>query len=495
MSPARFLACAGCLVALAARSGATERNAWPVYVAQEDVAGHVVSWESVGPLIFRKPAPEAATVSGFRPLFVRTEDASGTTTVATVLYPVFIYRADSDTYKWTILNLITGAGPKHEVATTSTDQTKAFDLWIFYFSRQTGSPETSYRALFPIVGTIKYRFGKDELRWVIWPLYFRVEKNGAATTSTPWPFIQVVTGTEHGFALWPLYGTRERPDSFHRTFFLWPLGWNNTIQPPEDSPPGTPPTRQFGFLPFYTREQRDHYINEDYVWPFFGYTDRTLPNRYHETRYFWPFFVQGRGDDRFVDRWGPFYTHSIVKGMDKTWIMWPLIRQAKWEDSGVAQKRTQFLYLLYWSLQQRSLTNPNAAPADRTHIWPLFSKWDNGAGRRQFQLFSPFDVFFPDNDNVRESWTPLFSIFRYDQRASDDRRWSLLWRAVTWRHDHGEKEFHLGPLFSVESRPHQRRVAIGNGIFGWKRDPDDKGWHVFWFDFPPKVSKLPPPSR
>lgn len=495
MRLARLIALSGCLAALCSRLGADERNAWPIHVAQQDAAGQVTSWESVGPLIFRKPALEGGTVSGFRPFFVRTEDTEGTTTVATVLYPVFIYRADSDNYKWTILNLITGSGPKQEVTTIYSDRTKGFDFWIFWFSRDTGSPETSYRAFFPIAGTIKNRFGKDQLSWVIWPLYFQVKKNGAVSTYTPWPFIQTVHGTEHGFALWPLYGQRDKPDTFHHSFFLWPLGWNNTIQPPEDAPAGTPPTQQFGFLPFYTRERKDHFINEDFVWPFFGYTDRTLPNRYHEMRYFWPFLVQGRGDDRYVDRWGPFYTHSVIKGMDKTWIMWPLVRQARWIDADIAQKKTQFLYLIYWSQQQRSLTNPAAAPADRTHIWPLFSKWDNGAGRRQFQLFSPFDVFFPDNDNVRETWTPLFAIYRSDQRAPDDKRWSLLFRAVTWRQEHGEKEFHLGPLLSVESRPQQRRVAFGLGIFGWKRDPGDGSWHVFWFDFPAKASKLPPPSR
>ena len=26
--------------------------------------------------------------------------------------------------------------------------------------------------------------------------------------------------------------------------------------------------------------------------------------------------LQGRGDDRLVNRWGPFYTHSIAKGID-----------------------------------------------------------------------------------------------------------------------------------------------------------------------------------
>jgi len=494
MHPVRLLALLGCLAALSARANAEERNNWPVHVAQQDVAGHVTSWESAGPLIFKKPASDSGTVSGVRPFFVRTEDASGLTTSATVIYPLYIYRADTDTYQWTILNLITKAGFKHAVATTSTDQTRAFDLWIFYFSRQTGSPETSYRAFFPIVGTIKHRFGKDELSWVIWPLYFRTEKNGAVTTSTPWPFIQTATGTEHGFALWPLFGWRDRPERFHKSFFLWPLAWNNTIQPPEDAPAGTPPVRQSGFIPFYTRETREGYLNQDYVWPFFGSTDRTLPYRYHETRYLWPFLVQGQGDNRLVNRWGPFYTHSVIKGMDKSWYMWPLVRRAKWEDPGVAQTKTQFLYVLYWSQEQRSLTNPSAAPADRTHVWPLLSKWDNGAGRRQFQLFSPFDVFFPNNDHVRESWTPLFALYRSDQRAPDDKRWSLLWRAITWRREHGEKEFHLGPLFSTHARPDSKRVAFGNGLFGWKRNPGDERAHWFWFDFPRKVNTLPPPS-
>ncbi len=489
MKPVRLLAFFGCLAVLCARAGAEERNAWPVKVDQLDVAGHVASWEAVGPLIFKKPAPESGTIKGVRPFYVQTDDVNGVTTSATVLYPIFIYRADSDTYQWTILNLITRAGPKQGVTVYRADQTHAFDLWIFWFSRQTGSPETSYRALFPIVGTIKGRFGFDELSWVIWPLYFRTEKQGAVTTSVPWPFIRMTQGAEQGFALWPLFGWRDRPERFHRFFYLWPLGWNNTIQPPEDAPAGTPPTEQVGFIPFYTRETHAGFINENFVWPFFGYTDRTLPTRYHETRYLWPFLVQGRGDS-YINRWGPFYTHSIIKGMDKTWIMWPLIRQATWTDSGVEQTKTQFLYVLYWSLEQRSTTNPRAAHADRTHIWPLYSKWDNGAGRRQFQLFSPFDIFFPENDHVRESWTPLFAIYRSDRRGPDDQRWSFLWNAVSWRRAHEEKEFHLGPLLSVESRPQQGRIALGNGVVGLKREPGQSGWRLFWFDFQAKVNTV-----
>ena len=501
MHPFRLTALFCCLAVLFTRAGAEERNLWPITVSQVDAGGHVTSAEHLGPFIFQHPDKDpthdsGGTTSGVRPFFVRTRDASGQIVETTVLYPLFIDRADADTHQWKVLNLINGAGPRRSTATSTTDPTKAFDLWPFWFSRETGAPETSYHALFPIAGRVKYRFWRDDLRWVLWPLYLRTEKNGLITTSTPWPFIQTVTGSEHGLALWPIYGRHGNPEQgSHHSFFLWPLGWDNTIPASEDEPAGTAPTRQFGFIPFYTVEKHPGFINQTYVWPFFGHTERTQPYRYSETRYFWPFFVQGHGDIQMIDRWGPFYTHSVIKGLDKTWYIWPFVKQLKWEDPGVAQTRTQFLYLLYWSQRQRSLTNPHAAPADRTHIWPLFSKWDNGAGKKQFQLFSPFDVFFPDNGHVRETWTPFFALYRYDQRNPGDKNWSLLWNLMTWHHTYGEKEFHLGPLFSVQSRAESQRVAIGNGLFGWKRKPGEKGSHWFWFDFPAKVNNLPPPSR
>ena len=494
---ARLIALLGCLAALLTRAGAEEHNWWPVAVSQVNASGQVTSSEHFGPFMFRHvdkdPAREHTGItSGVRPFYVQTQEANGLTTEATMFYPIFVYRGYSDTYRWSIFNIINVAGPTSAATTATTGQAKTFDLWPFWFSRETGSPETSYHALFPITGTVQGHFSRDEISWVLWPLYLHTEKNGLVTTSTPWPFIQTVTGTQRGFALWPLYGRRSNAATgSHHSFFLWPLGWDHTIPPPEDSPAGTPPGRQFGFIPFYTVEQHEGFKNENYVWPFFGHTDRTVPYRYSETRYFWPFFVQGRGDNQMIDRWGPFYTHSIIKGLDKTWIMWPLVRQAKWEDSGVAQTRTQFLYLLYWSHRERSLTNPAAAPADRTHVWPLFSKWDNGAGKKQFQLFSPFDVLLPYSNEWRETWTPFFALYRFDQRNPEDRNWSVLWSLITWHHTYDIQEFHLGPLFSNRSGPQSKRVAFGNGLFGWQRHPGDKAGHWFWFDFPSKVKQSP----
>jgi len=337
----------------------------------------------------------------------------------------------------------------------------------------------------PVAGTLKYRFGFERLSWTAFPLYVRSKKGDAVTTSTPWPIVRHIGGENHrGFEVWPLYGQRERTGVYRKQFALWPLLYKH-----ETGLDNPVPDVKVGALPFFTRETGPGYESATYAWPFFGYTHRTAPTRYDETRYFWPFLVQGRGEDRHVNRWAPFYTHSQVKGLDKTWVMWPLWRTARWEDKGVAQRRDQVLFFLWWSLEQRSLTNPDAAPASKRHLWPFYSSWDNGAGRRQVQALSPLEVFFPHNDHVRQLWTPLFAVWRYDERAANDRDWSLLWHAVTWRQSPAGKEFHLGPIVSWKRGPQQARFSLGRGLVGLARKETGRGWRPFFFEFSPAMEK------
>lgn len=479
----------------AAGTRAEERNGWPVRVTEFDAAGRVESERYAGPLIYRQPAEDNGAVAGLRPVYAKWTDSTGALREFDFLYPVFVYRTNGDWYRWSIFELINKSGGLS--GTTSADPkygNRTFDVWPFWFSRNTGEAEGSYQALFPIAGTIKNRFGYDRLSWGLFPVYGRSEKKDAVATSVIWPIFRVRTGAVTGWQVWPLYSVREKPGAFNEQFFLWPLGWNNTYQHP-DAPAGTPPRREVALLPFYSRETDTGLINESYLWPFFGYTDRTAKPAYHEIRYFWPFLVQGHGDEKEVHRWGPFYTHSVIKGEDKRWVMWPLYRQATWADGRVTQTRTQFLYFFLWSEEQRSRTNPNAAPAEKTHLWPLFSAWDNGAGRKQVQFPSPIEVFFQGNPQVQANWSPLFALYRYDQRAPDDQRYEVLWGLLTWRREPERKEFHLGPLFSVDEQPAGKRIAIGNGLVGLKRGPAGTGWRLFWFDFHSKANKLNAASR
>jgi hypothetical protein len=467
------------LLSAAGGARAGERNLWPFWVGQADAASRVQSWQAVGPLLFLSPAFEGGINHGFRPFYLRHDAATGVIAESTFLYPIFMKRQTGHTRTWSVFNLINHSGPVN--ASTSLDEPESFDVWPLYFSRNTGSPESSYQGLFPIAGTVRNRFGYDRLNWALFPLYWRSERAGVVTTSTPWPFLKRSEGNgHHGFALWPLFGRGEKPGVYRHRYYLWPLIYKN-----ESDRSGSEPAVHEGFLPFYTREKSAEMVSEIFLWPFFGYTDRLAPKRYHEVRYFWPLLVQGRGDERHVNRWGPFYTHSIIKGVDKTWVGWPLIRHQDWSDENVRRTRTQFLIFLYWSEQQRSLANPSRPPAAKIHLWPLLSVWNNGAGRRQAQFPSPLEVFFPANDKIRPLYSPLFALYRFDQRAAGDVRTSLLWNAITWRRNPQQRELHLGPLFSSESSATGRRIALGNGVIGFRREGERGRWRMFLFDFSP----------
>ena len=475
-----------------------ERNEWPVQVQYESGSGP--SWTGAGPFLFRKPAAdiEGNTASGFRPFWLQMHDPRGAFRAGYFLYPLFSYELDEQTYHWSIFELIRKWDRRADAPapTSIFDPRSEFEVFPFWFSRTSGDPELNYRGLFPIYGTVKNKLFFERLSWVLFPLYVENEKRGTVTTSTPWPFIRITRGATRGWGVWPLFTWVERPGVSRHESYLWPLGFNSTRAPAPDDPPGTPPRRDIGALPFYVRNTGPGYINEDFLWPFFGYTRRIQPAAYDERRFLWPLIVEGRGDNRYVNRVAPFYTHSVIKGYDKRWFLWPALRHAQWTDAGVERTRTQLLYFLYWNEVQHIAHRPNEPAAELTHVWPLFSHWDNGAGRRQWQFLSPLEVFFPGNDKVRNAWSPLFAIARHEQRAPGDERTSFFWNAITWeRQTHQERsEWHVGPLLGVTREAGEQRVSIGNGLLTFRRS-SGSGWRMFWLDFPAKsATKTPMPT-
>lgn len=472
---ASALAVAG--LAILASTGdlrADELNLWPFSVARVDATTGTSHHSALGPLHFSNTTSDGLEISGFRPLWDEIRDPHSDQQLAgSFAYPLAHWEFDPATQNrhWTIFNLV-------NFTASPSDGTTGFDIWPFYFSRTTGDLETSYRALFPLYGDVPQRFNQDRLNWLLFPLYGRFEKSGAVTTTTPWPFIKTISGENHrGFELWPLAGQREELGVSRESFALWPL-----IYRQESKLDTAEPSLQTGVLPFYALDRHAGYRSETYLWPFFGYVDRTTPYRYHARHYFWPLWVQGRGDDRYLNRWAPFYSHAHIKDHEKTWVLWPLWRQATWTDSSLRHEKRQLLYFIFNQTTQTDLAHPELPAASKTHLWPLFSSWDNGAGQKQFQTLSPIEVFLPHQDRTRRLWSPLFSIYRFNQTTPGHTRRSLLWDAVTYsRNDELDtKEFHLGPLLGYHATAASKRIEIFNGLFGLRREPNQRLWRPFF---------------
>lgn len=433
-----------------------ERNYWPFWVERDLESNGVKRWGSLGPLAFGSQNEAGDRLRGFRPLFHDFKSDEGSTS-RSVVYPLWYreYAAPEDQHRWTILNLInskTGAGNDDR-----------FAVWPIYFSRETGEPETSYRAVFPIYGDISQRFGQSQLEWAPFPLYVRYEKNGAVTTSTPWPFIKNYHGeNQRGFAVWPLAGKREVPGVSSNRYLLWPLLYQK-----EGDLDTAEPSYRAGFLPLYATETSAGYRSETFGWPFFGYSRRTSPVVYKQNNFFWPLWVQGRGEDRYVNRWPPLYSYSKTPSREQTWLAWPLWRDRQWSSEHLDHRRQQLLYFVYHSEVQTSRQSPDAEAAVKRHLWPLVSHWNNGAGRVQIQLLSPLEVFFPHNERMSQMWSPLFALYRFDQKSPGEFRHSVLWDAITFARSDSQqsREFHLGPLFNFRSDATETQWGILAGLF------------------------------
>lgn len=459
-----------------AASGWAEENVWPLFVSRSDQANSTEWAQYVGPLFFHQSFEATDTdVRGFRPLFLTTR--TGDKVEKNILYPLFTWKHEPGHSSFSFFHLI-----EHQSDAEDTAPNDRLNIWPVYFSRHAADPEKSYRAFFPLGGTLKNRLGRDKISFIAWPLYLQTEKKGRVVTHMPWPIIRTYNGPGFsGFEFWPLFGRNQHAGDYDHRFYLWPLGHYSI-----DNLAAPIPDERLAVLPFYARSSGPGYISETYVWPFFGYTHRTQPDVYDERRYLWPFLVQGRGSERMINRWAPFYTHSVTPAAEKTWYLWPLYRHLSWRDLRLQQDKRQVLFFLFWQLEQHSLTNPAAAPARKTHLWPLFTAWDNGAGREQVQVLSPFEVLFQQNTKIRQLYTPLFALYQYDRQPDATVRHTFLWNAISYRHTPDSKEFHFGPLFDLKRDPERKRWSIGCGLFGFQRTAGG-GWHPFLFDFRPKA--------
>ena len=447
-------------------------NFWPFFVGEGADGGarafgqDFERWTAAGPIAFHETV-NGLDARGIRPLNVRFEDPVSGHVRGHILYPLFNYRIEPGFFNWNLFHLLT-------YKQASEPGISEFNVFPFLFYKKTPYPETSYLGVFPIAGHVKTRFGNGRIDWFLFPLYGRFEANGVTTRTTPWPFIKTLSGEgNHGFEVWPLYGSRHKEGAYREMFLLWPFVLTRDAKLWLDQPEETR-----AYLPYF-RQTTALYENKSYIWPFVGRTVSTFP-KYIENRYFWPFFVQTRGDHRTINRWAPFYTHSIRKGVDKTWVAWPLYRRQSWNASDLDQTKTQFLYFVYWNLTQKRPGEIDGPVVRKTHLWPLATSWDDGAGTRQFQLFSPLEPFFPFNRAIRSLYSPLLAVYRSEQIGDDFSRHNLLFNFISYRREADNVQTDIGPLVGWGRRENGSHFSVLKGLLGYEREDQDHRFRLFW---------------
>ena len=413
----------------------------------------------------RKPLPVKEEKYFIRPTIARYKTPGKRSDY--LLYPLGIAHQEHHHLYWS--NLLTLFN--YDVFYDDQQVYRQGNFFPFYFFRSGFGKSNDYGAVWPLGGTVKNFFGKEEANWFLWPLWVKTQNSGTINYWYPWPLINYRYGKSHGFAFYPLGGHFSQDGVYDERYFLWPLGYHYVNFERQEL--------KKGFLPFYAYEKSPNVRDLSIIWPIWGHRKEHNPI-YEEHRILWPLWVQGRGEERYVNRWAPFYTHSKNKKrcLKKTWYLWPFVKELSWKEGDMNIYQEQFLYFVFWSQEQKNCKNLNFF-AKKIHFWPIYSYWEDGHGHKQMQMLSPFEVFFPTNTMVRDIYTPLFALYRYDEYNGVIQQ-SFWFNLFQEKREGDDVHLHCKFLLDYKNTKDEKCFSLLNGLFEYKKVFGEKTIKLFW---------------
>ena len=227
--------------------------------------------EALGPLYYTETNEDEATWA-IPPIISHNEHPEIEASGWDMFYPILTYNRYGSEYRWQFIQLLSlsGGNDQRDVAA------HRFTLFPLYFQQRSKDPALNYTALVPFYGHLKHRLFRDEIFFVMFPIYGQSRKRDVVTYNYLYPFFHIRHGDGlHGWQVWPLvgnehkdvttvtngFGEKEIVGGHDRFFALWPFFFDQKNGIGTDNP-----TTVHASLPFFywSRSPRrdvqlDHY--------------------------------------------------------------------------------------------------------------------------------------------------------------------------------------------------------------------------------------------
>ena len=211
-----------------------------------------------------------------------------------------------------------------------------FTLFPLYFQQRSPDTNENYTALVPFYGHLKNRLLRDEIFFVMFPIYSETRKRDVVTDNYLYPFFHVRHGDGlHGWQFWPLVGARtqsrdhanqrlrrRRNHRRPRPIFCALAHSLLAEQRHRHRQPGKIPRPICRFTAIRARRNCD---STSVLWPFFTWIDER-EKKYHEWQAPWPFVIFARGEGKTTSRVLPLFSRSHNDTMESDSYLWPLYR-------------------------------------------------------------------------------------------------------------------------------------------------------------------------
>src|SRR5438477_494076 len=376
--------------------------------------------EAVGPL-FSYEQTDQETRWAFPPLLSHTRDEGADVEELDLAYPLLTYDRFGTEYRFQFLQVFSFSGGQNQQENAQ----RRFTLFPFYFQQRSSNPELNYTALVPFYGRLKNRLFRDEIRFVLLPLYARSRKKDIVTDNYLYPFFHLRQGDAlRGWQLWPVTGYEHKDVTTrtnlqdevetiggHKKFFaLWPIFFNQNLGLGTENPP-----HHQALLPLYSSLRSPRRDSTTVPWPFgLTFTDDRV-KKYREVGAPWPLIVFARGEGKTANRVWPLFSHAKTPILESDFFLWPLYKYSRAHAPPLDRERTRILFFLYSDLVEKN--EGTGAALQRTDLWPLFTAKRDRDGNERLQLIAPLEPLLPNNKGIERNYSPLWSIWRSEKSA------------------------------------------------------------------------------
>jgi len=424
-------------------------DAWPFYY-HEEIGDHKTT-EIMWPIGGGTKDPKAKE-SGAWPFYTKRTEEERNETSTHAFYPLYNRRTDPAYEKTWVLPFYLGT--KSFTADGRPDIDHTFFPLVFI---GTSPPEQRYFAFFPFYGTLKDRLARDEIFFVMFPLYSRSKLHGHTANNMLFPLIAwTYGGGRTSSRVLPFYTYFHKEGEPELWSVLWPIVHFSRSTGEEQIPRSL-----FYIFPLFGWDNSEREHKWTILWPFFSYGRRPGTDYYNWTG---PWPILRLQKDREISRtqiW-PFYGHVYNRGGTTRWYMWPVYRDYYKETERIVKREWSILFLL----QNRIFEDKKDGTTEVRRLgWPLFRYFRRPDGSKKFHALSPLPYW--NERGFERNYSRFWRIVEYVKDAErDESSFRFIWRVVRYDRYKQYKTFNvLGPLFRYEREPEvQTKFSILSGL-------------------------------
>jgi hypothetical protein len=327
-----------------------------------------------------------------------------------------------------------------------------------------------YFALFPLGGTIREFLGRDEIMFVLFPVFGKSQINDVKTTSVLWPVYSHTRGEGiRRDRVFPIVGKSVLEGKYEKKFVLWPFWTSADYFYPGDS------GKSWLLFPVCGRAKMDRESTWWVIPPFFRFTEGDRMDKLYCP---WPFIQRAKSEQQYKLYFWPLWGEKQFRGglNHRTFVLWPIFWSEKTVESRLVKTRRMALpfFFLERSVQESGVRSQE--PEGETQqsasgkrqaamywkIWPLMS-WQREGDVSRFRMLELWPL--KNTAPLERNWTPLWTLYKRTDAGGVVRK-DVLWFA--W---HSENE----P--AVE----RKEWSLLKGLLSYKRDAGARSVRFLYF--------------